>query len=70
MKHIYTVVILAVAAAFCQPSVASKTSELNEACKANPSHAICQEREAKKERAKARREAKMDAAIQRVKENK
>lgn len=49
---------------------ASKIEELKAACKENPSHVICQEREAKQAQAKARREAKMNAAIQRVKENK
>jgi len=39
------------------------------ACKENPTHVICQEHEAKTAAAKAKREAKADAAIRRVKEN-
>ena len=50
-------------------SAASKIAELKEACKANPQHAICQEREAKMARAKAKRETKMQNAIDAVKEN-
>ena len=48
---------------------ASKIEELKAACKVNPTHAICQEREAKAKDAKQRREAKMNDAIGRVKGN-
>jgi hypothetical protein len=66
-----TISIVAIACAvYSMPAFASKTAELKAACEANPQHQVCQEREAKAAKAKARREAKMDAAIQRVKENK
>jgi len=76
MKNIptYVAILLAIAAeAFLGYSPAhaasSKIEELKAACKENPTHVICQEREAKIAAAKAKREAKADAAIRRVKEN-
>lgn len=70
----YVAILLAIAAAaFLGYSPAhaasSKIEELKAACKENPTHVICQEREAKTAAAKAKREAKADAAIRRVKEN-
>ena len=70
----YVAILLAIAAAaFLSYSPAhaasSKIEELKAACKENPTHVICQEREAKTAAAKAKREAKADAAIRRVKEN-
>lgn len=50
-------------------AASSKIEELKEACKANPTHVICQEREAKRQAAREKRAAKMDAAISRVKGN-
>lgn len=77
MKHVptYVAIIVAFAAAvllgLSSPSHAasSKIEELKAACKENPTHVICQEREAKKKAAREKREAKMDAAIGRVKGN-
>lgn len=71
----YVAILLAIAAAaflgLSSPAHAasSKIEELKAACKENPTHVICQEREAKTAAAKAKREAKADAAIRRVKEN-
>jgi len=70
----YVAILLAIAAAaflgLSSPAhAASKIEELKAACKENPTHVICQEREAKTAAAKAKREAKADAAIRRVKEN-
>lgn len=68
MKNLYSLFIFAaIAASF--PAVASKNDELKAACKDNPTHEICQAREAKAAKTKAKREAKVDAAILRVKEN-
>ena len=39
---------------------------LREACKVNPGHEICREREAKREAAKVRREAKKAEQVRRV----
>ena len=50
-------------------AASSKIEELKAACKENPTHAICQEREAKRQAAREKREAKMNAAIGRVKGN-
>jgi len=50
-------------------AASSKIEELKEACKANPTHVICQEREAKLRASREKREAKMNAAIGRVKGN-
>lgn len=71
----YVAILLAIAAAaflgLSSPAHAasSKIEELKAACKENPTHAICQEREAKRQAAREKREAKMNAAIGRVKGN-
>lgn len=70
----YVAILLAIAAAaFLGYSPAhaasSKIEELKAACKENPTHVICQEREAKRQAAREKREAKMNAAIGRVKGN-
>ena len=66
-KRICFIAILS--AIYSMPAVASKTDELKAACLENPTHEVCQAREAKKAKAKAKREAKMEATILRVKEN-
>lgn len=70
----YAAILLAIAAAaflgLSSPAhAASKIEELKAACKENPTHVICQEREAKQKAAREKREAKMNAAIGRVKGN-
>jgi len=70
----YVAIIVAVAAAaflgLSSPAhAAGKIEELKAACKENPTHVICQEREAKRQAAREKREAKMNAAIGRVKGN-
>lgn len=71
----YVAILLAIAAAaflgLSSPAHAasSKIEELKAACKENPTHVICQEREAKRQAAREKREAKMNTAIGRVKGN-
>ena len=70
MKQAYIIVAVLVAMGLSFPGQAqTKIAELKAACKENPTHAICQEREAKAAKTKAKREAKMDAQIDRVKGN-
>jgi len=71
----YVAILLAIAAAAFlglsshAHAASSKIEELKAACKENPTHVICQEREAKRQAAREKREAKMNAAIGRVKGN-
>ena len=64
----YLVVLATIVAASCQPAHASKTRELTVACRENPTHQVCVDLAAKKAKAKARADAKLQALIDQVKE--
>jgi len=64
----YLVVLATIVAASCQPAHASKTRELTVACRENPTHQVCVDLAAKKAKAKARADAKVQALIDQVKE--
>jgi len=64
----YLVVLTSMVAASCQPAHASKTRELTDACRENPTHQVCVDLAAKKAKAKARADAKLQALIDQVKE--
>jgi len=65
---IAAVTIVTTIAASCQPAHASKTRELTAACRENPTHQVCVDLAAKKAKAKARADAKLQALIDQVKE--
>lgn len=64
----YLVVCATIVAASCQPAHASKARELTEVCKENPTHQVCVDLAAKKAKAKARADAKLQGLIDQVKE--
>ena len=71
MKNFYTMAIVALlnAATLASaqvPDKATPTQQLNAACKANPSHEICQARQAKKDKAAQAREARVMRQVEAV----
>ena len=71
MKNFYTMAIVALlnAATLASaqvPDKATPTQQLNAACKANPSHEICMQRQAKKDKATQKREERIMKQVQDV----